>query len=174
MMGGGSYLCGVAGFLVYFLLFIFVQRLPLKIGWFLLEILLGIIVFIFSAMAGYRWISSFSIWYQASIYAFLWLCFFFTSSIYSVSVSLGIIRYLYEQPDKVATLSDINEKCIIQPFEERAAFLVATKQAQMQAGCYLPTAAGRSTVKNLRLIQKILGMKSHGFYSEAPELIKTE
>ncbi len=114
----------------------------------------------------------FAYWYGASVYAFLWFCFFFGSSIYSVSVSLGIIRFLFEQPGKNASLKEIYDHCIQVPFQERANFLVATKQTKLIDGFYSITPAGKLTVKRLRLVHMILGMESHGFYSAAPEGIE--
>lgn len=169
-----SYLLGLTGFLVFVVLFIALRRLNLPIGWFVLEILLGIFIHFLSTMAGLLWVHGFSYWYHTSLYAFLWFCFFFVSSIYSVSVSVGIISYLYEKPDHVASLSEIYQQCVVAPFEERAKFLVDTKQAQKIEQCYAVTHSGKQTARRLHLVQKVLGMESHGFYAMAQDLVDKE
>ncbi len=166
-----SYFIGFLGFIAYLILFLILLRFPLRIGWFILEILTGLIIHLLCSIAGLIFSDGFSYWYQASLYAFLWFCFFFVSSIYSASVSVGIISYLYEQPNHAAPLDQIYQDCIVRVFEKRAEFLVATKQAQKTHQGYLATAMGKRTVHRLQIIQKILGMESQGFYSSDPVLL---
>lgn len=172
-MAAASYLVGMAGFVLFALLFIAVQRLRLPIGWFTLMIITGLGVHLFSTAAGYIWIQAFSYWYSASVFAFLWFCFFFGCSIYSVSVSLGIIHYLYEQPGKTAPLSKIYEQVILASFRDRAEFLLNTGQAQKVEQDYIATPAGLQTVRRVRWIQKVFGLKSYGFYSTTSEQVET-
>jgi hypothetical protein len=160
-----SYLIGALGFVVYALLFMFLLRLRLWLGWFLLELVLGVLVHALTSALGLFWITGFSYWYNLSLYAFLWFCFFFVSSIYSVSVTLGIIRYLYDKPNHSASLEEIYKYCIEAPFKERAEFLVNTGQAQKMDQCYVSTSAGKQTVQRMRWINKILGMEISGFYT---------
>ncbi len=172
-MAAESYLVGMAGFILFVLLFVALQRSHLSIGWFVLMILTGLLVHLVSTLAGYLWVQEFSYWYSTSVYAFLWFCFFFACSIYSVSVSLGIINYLYEQPGKTAPLTKIYEQVILASFRERAEFLITTGQAQKDERGYIATPVGKQTVKRLRLVQKVLGLKSYGFYSATPEGVDT-
>jgi hypothetical protein len=167
-MAAASYLVGMAGFVFFALLFIVLLHLRLPIGWFTLMIITGLGVHLISTAAGTIWVRSFSYWYSTSIYAFLWFCFFFGCSIYSVSVSLGIISFLYKQPGKTAPLSELYEQCIQASFRERAEFLIATGQAQKVKRGYIATPAGIQTVRRVRWVQKVLGLKSYGFYSNAP------
>jgi hypothetical protein len=164
-MATESFLVGMAGFVLFALLFVALLRLRLPIGWFALIIITGLGVHLLSIAAGTIWVKSFSYWYSTSVFAFLWFCFFFVCSIYSVSVSLGIINYLYEQAEKTAPLSKIYEQCIVASFRERADFLITTGQAQKVERGYIATPAGLQTVQRIRLIQKVLGLKSYGFYS---------
>ena len=163
-----SYLVGVTGFLLFVVLYIAQQRLGWSVGWFAKEILLGFLVYLLSIVAGFLWVKEFSYWYCTSIYSFLWFFFFFVSSIYSVSVSLGIITYLYQQPGKTATVTKIHEQCILAEFRKRVEFLILTKQVQNVERGYIATPTGKQTVRRLRLIHRLLGMKSHGFYSATP------
>jgi hypothetical protein len=163
-----SYFVGMAGFLFFTLLFIALQQYHMPIGWFALIIITGLGVHLLSTAAGFLWMRSFSYWYSTSVYAFLWFCFFFGCSIYSVSVSLGIIQTLYGQQGKTAPLSRIYEQCILASFHERAEFLIATGQAQKVEQGYIATPAGLQTVQHVRWVQKVLGLKSYGFYSETP------
>ena len=167
-MAAYSYLIGFLGFTAFVLSFMILLRLPLHIGWFALEILTGLVIHIIFSVAGFILFDGFSYWYQASLYAFLWFCFFFVSSIYSVSVSLGIITYLYNQANYTAPLDEVYQHCITKAFEKRAEFLVATKQAQKTDQGYVSTAVGKRTAHRLQLIQKSLGMESQGFYSSDP------
>lgn len=164
-MAALSYLIGAMGFVVYALLFMFLLRSRLRLGWFLLELVLGVLVHTLTSALGVFWITGFSYWYNLSLYAFFWFCFFFVSSIYSVSVTLGIIRYLYDKPNHSASLEEIYKYCIEAPFKERAEFLVNTGQAQKMGPCYVSTTAGKQTVQRMRWINKMLGMESSGFYS---------
>jgi hypothetical protein len=170
-MAAQSYLVGAAGFLLFAACFIVLLRIRLPIGWFLLEILLGILIHLLASAAGFLLMDGFSYWYNASLFAFLWFCFFFVTSIYSVSVSVGIISYLYKRPGRTAPLGDTFELCVLQPFRERAGFLVATGQASRVGERYAATEAGRRTVRRLRLLHRILGMTSHGFYSTRSDLL---
>jgi hypothetical protein len=169
-----SYLIGLSGFIVFVLSFMILLRFSLRMGWFLLEILTGLVIHIISSVAGFILLDTFSYWYQASLYAFLWFCFFFVTSIYSASVSVGILSYLYEQPNYTASLSEIYQQCIVRVFEKRAEFLVAAKQVQKTDQGYIATSAGIRTARRLQFIQKILGMESQGFYSSDPVLLVTE
>jgi hypothetical protein len=160
-----SFLIGAAGFVVYTLLFIVLLRLRFRLGWFLLELVLGLMVHVLTSILGAIWIPGFSYWYNLSLYAFLWFCFFFVTSIYSVSVTVGIIHYLYNRPDHSASLGEIYEYCILIPFKERAGFIVSIGQAQKTDQGYVSTPAGKLTVRRIRWINKILGMESKGFYT---------
>ena len=165
-----SYLAGIISFIVFVVLVIVLLRSPLPLGWFILEILLGIIVHLFSSITGFLIIQGFSYWYQASLYAFLWFCFFFVSSVYSASISVGIISYLYKQSNHTAPLNGVYQHCIVEPFEKRVEFLTTTKQIQKTEQGYIATLSGEKTVYYLRLIQKTLGMANQGFYSSIAEL----
>jgi hypothetical protein len=166
-----SYFIGLLGFVAFVISFMILLRFPLRIGWFALEILTGLIIHLISSLTGFLLVDAFSYWYQASLYAFLWFCFFFVTSIYSASVSVGILSYLYKQPNYTAPLDNIYQHCIVRVFEKRAEFLVATKQAQKTDQGYIATTSGKRTVRRLQLIQKILGMESQGFYSSDPILL---
>ena len=166
-----SYFIGFIGFISFVVLFVVLLRFPIKIGWFVLEILTGLVVHIITSFVGSLLFDGFSYWYQASLYAFLWFCFFFITGIYSASVSIRILSYLYEQPNYTAPLTDIYKHCIIKVFENRAEFLVVTKQAQKSEQGYLATAMGKRTVDRLQIIQRTLGMESQGFYSSDPVLL---
>lgn len=173
-MGGESYLVGFIGFLAFVILFLVLLQLPTKIGWFVQQILTGLIVHILTTIFGFMIVNDFSYWYQASLYAFLWFCFFFVSSIYSASVSVGIISYLYDQPQYTAPLDDVYQKCVVQVFEERVEFLIAMNQVQETDQGFISTVSGRNTANRLRLISKILGMESQGFYSSNSTLSNTK
>jgi hypothetical protein len=171
-MAAESFLFGIASFVLFMLVFIALQRANLKIGWFSLIILTGILIHILASIAGLIFFPGFSYWYSTSIYAFLWFCFFFVCSIYSVSVSLGIINYLYRKPDKTAPLQQIYNDCIKSPFQERADFLVSSGQAIRIDEKYISSPAGNRTARWLKLINKTLGMEIHGYYSKEPAEIK--
>jgi len=173
-MGGGSYFVGFLGFIVFLVIFLVVLRRPVKTGWFLLEIWIGLIVHILCSISGFLLVEEFSYWYQTSLYAFLWFCFFFVSSIYSASVSVGIISYLYKRPNHTASLPEVYQNCIVRVFEERAEFLVATKQVQKTNEGYLSTPTGKRTANQLQLINKVLGMESRGFYSSDSTLLENK
>jgi hypothetical protein len=169
-MGGESYFAGFVSFVIFMATFLVLLRAPLKIGWFLLEILTGVVIHILSTIVGFILIENFSYWYQASLYAFLWFCFFFVTSIYSASVSIGIISYLYNQPQQTVSLRDVYENCVENVFGQRVEFLVAQGLAQKTEQGYISTPKGKSTVHQLQLINKILGMESQGFYSSISTL----
>ncbi|HEX2996547.1 MAG TPA: hypothetical protein VHP14_17105 [Anaerolineales bacterium] len=171
-MNGESYLIGFLGFVIFLIAFLVILRQPVKTGWFLLEVWTGFIVHIVCSIFGFLLVEGFSYWYQTSLYAFLWFCFFFVSSIYSASVSVGIISYLYKQPNRTASLLDVYQNCIVRVFEERAEFLIATHQVQKADQGYMITPAGRKTVDQLRKINKLLGMESRGFYSSDSTLLE--
>jgi len=163
-----SYLTGAIGFVAYAILFMLLLRLRLRLGWFLLELILGFVVHILSSVIGAAWISGFVYWYGLALYAFLWFCFFFVTSIYSVSVTVGIIRYLFNKQDHSASIDEIYESCILAPFKERADFLVMTGQAQRVEAGYISTPAGRKTVERMQWIGDFLGMENKAFY-QTPE-----
>lgn len=164
-MNTASYLVGLIGFIVFITVFLVLQQFPIRANWFLLEIASGLIIHIPSSIAGFLFIEEFSYWYQASLYAFLWFCFFFITSIYSASVSVGIINYLYKQQQHTASLSDVYQNCVVNDFKERVEFLVATNQVQKTDRGYVITPTGRKTARQLQLINTVLGMQSQGFYS---------
>lgn len=170
-MAAASYFIGLLAFVAFLISFMILLRLPIQLSWFVLEILTGLVIHLIASVVGFILLEDFSYWYQASLYAVLWFCFFFVSSIYSVSVSIGIISYLYDQPSHCAQLDEVYQHCIIRDFEKRAEFLVATRQAQKTEQGYLSTAAGKRTARRLQLIQKILGMESQGFYCSDPVLL---
>jgi len=171
-MGGESYFIGFVGFVTFIIIFWILLQVPIKTGWFIKELSSGFVVHVLTSIAGFALVENFSYWYQAALYAFLWFCFFFVSSIYSASVSIGIISYLYKQPEYKATLDDVYKNCVVHVFEERVEFLVATKQVQETDKGYISTAIGRNTANQLRLINKILGMESQGFYSSSSTLLE--
>jgi hypothetical protein len=172
-MSGESYFAGFVSFIAFMVTFLVLLRAPLKTGWFLLEILTGVVIHILSSIAGFILIEGFSYWYQASLYAFLWFCFFFVSSIYSASVSIGIISYLYDQPQYTASLQDVYQNCVANVFEQRVEFLVAQGLAQKTGEGYITTPKGKNTVRQLQLINKTLGMESQGFYSSTSTLVES-
>jgi hypothetical protein len=171
-MSAESYLVGFIGFTAYVIAFLLFLRLPIKFGWFLLEILLGFIFNIICTFAGYLIVDQFSYWYEASLYFFLWFCFFFVTSIYSVSVSIGIIEYLYDQPEQAASIKEIYQNCVVKDFEKRAEFLVATKQVQKTDEGYQITPKGRMTAHRLLKINQILGMEVNPYYSPTSTSLK--
>jgi hypothetical protein len=166
-MAAESYWFGLAGFCAYVVLFLILRRLRPQTGWFLLELTLGILVGLLAAVAGFLWLDEFSIWYHTALFAFLWLCFFFVSSIYSVSVSVGIIRYLQAKPGHAAEADEIYRQCVVEPFVERVEFLAASEQVQNTEGGYRLTSQGQVTVRRLRAIQSLFGMTNRGFYTAA-------
>jgi hypothetical protein len=169
-VNSASFLVGLVAFLIYVSIFIVLLRLKWRLGWLYSEIFTGIAVHLLSSVTGFIWIQDFSYWYNASLYAFLWFCFFFVTSIYSVSVTVGVIRYLFQQPGYVASNEDIYQHCIVSTFMERSEFLAKNKQVQKKDGGYIISFSGRRTVNNLVLVQKILGMESQGFYSQQLEV----
>ena len=173
-MSAQSYLIGLLGFIAFVISFMILLRFPLRIGWFVLQILTGLGIHLIFSFAGFILFDGFSYWYHASLYAFLWFCFFFVSGIYSASVSIGIISYLYNQPNHTAPLDKVYQHCIIEAFEKRAEFLVTTEQAQKTDQGYLATPVGKRTAYHLQFIQKALGMESQGFYSSNPILLVNE
>lgn len=164
-MAVASYLLGLLGFFAFVTIFLLLLHLSLKTGWFALQILTGLIVHILTSITGSMLLESYSYWYQASLYAFLWFSFFFVTSIYSASLSVGIISYLYKQPDQRASLDQVYQDCVVRVFKERIEFLILTKQIQSTQLGYISTDTGKRTAQRLRLINKILGMESRGFYS---------
>lgn len=170
-MGGESYFIGFLGFVIFLVILLVFLHRSRKTGWFLLEIWIGLIVHILCSIAGFLLVDEFSYWYQASLYAFLWFCFFFVSSTYSTSVSAGIISYLYKQPNHTASVSDVYQNCVIQVFKERVEFLIATKQVQKTNQGYMITPTGKRVADRLQSIKKIFGMESQGFYSADSNLL---
>jgi hypothetical protein len=171
-MNWESFLVGFVAFILFVALIILLLRLRLSLGWLYTEILAGITVHIISSIAGFILVQEFSYWYYASLFAFLWFCFFFVTSIYSVSVSVGVIKYLYKEPNYLSSQEDVYQKCIVSSFSERAEFLVKNKLVQKRGMGYLITASGRKTVHYLQLAQKILGMESYGFYTQPSNGLK--
>lgn len=170
MSGMLSYFAGILSFIVFVTVFLIFLRLPLKTGWLILEILTGIIVHVISSIASFILLDDFSYWYQASLYAFLWFLFFFVTSIYSASVSIGILHYLYRQPRYMAPLQDVYQNCVENVFKQRVEFLVAQGMAEKTEQGYISTRKGRNTVQKIQLTNKILNMESQGFYSSASTL----
>ena len=171
-MSGISYLMGFINFIIYVIVFLFLLRLPLKIGWLALEVLTGMIVHIISSIIGFFLFDGTSYWHQASLYAFLWFCFFFVTSIYSASLSVGIIDYLYKQPQHTASLNDIYQNCVKNVFEQRAEFLILQGLAIKTDHGFIITPKGKVSVQQLQFINNTLGMESRGFYSSDSALMK--
>jgi hypothetical protein len=167
-MALASYLVGLIGFLAFVAIFLLLLHVPTGSGWFTLEILTGLVVHVLTSIAGSMLLESYSYWYQASLYAFLWFCFFFVTSIYSASVSVGIISYLYKQPDQRAPIEQVYQDCVVRVFKERIEFLILTKQIQETQLGYISTTTGKRTAQQLHRINQILGMQSQGFYSSNP------
>ena len=173
-MGAQSYLLGLIGFLAFIAIFGVLLQLPMRIGWFTLEMTTGVIVHILTSIAGYAVLERYSYFYQAALYAFLWFCFFFVTSIYSASVSVGIINYLYKQRDHTASLEDVYQSCIVPVFRERIDFLLSTKQIQETSDGYTSTSTGKRTARQLRKISKVLGMQNQAFYTSDPMHLKNQ
>lgn len=173
-MGIQSYFVGIVGFAAYIFAFLLFLRLPTKLGWFLLEIFFGLIFHVLGTIAGSLIVDQFSYWYATSVYFFLWFCFFFVTSIYSASVSIGIIDYLYNQPEQVAVIDEVYQNCVVKEFEKRAQFLVATEQVQKMNDCYVITPKGRITAQRLMKINQILGMEVNPYYSPTSTLLESD
>ena len=165
-----SYFAGFISFIVFIALFLILLRLPSKVGWFLLEILTGLTVHLTSSIIGLVFIDGFSYWYQASLFAFLWFCFFFVTSIYSASVSIGIISYLYTQPRHSALLQDIYQNCVENVFKQRAEFLFEQQLAKKTEQGFVSTDKGKAYVKQLQRINLLLRMEGQGFYTSTSTL----
>jgi hypothetical protein len=161
-----SYGMGLAGFIVYVLLFLAALRIKgLRLGWLTLEILAGLGVHAIASLLGFQVIQNFNYWYSAALFAFLWFCFFFVTGIFFVSISVGMIYYLYQKPDRSATTRELYQVCITRPFVERSQFLVDSGQAAAVGSGFEITPAGKRSAQRIQRLRKSLGLDVSGFYS---------
>jgi hypothetical protein len=164
-MAPESFLVGFAGFGVYTFIYLLLLRTKLSAGWFVLQVLTGILVFVASAGFGFRFVDGFSFFYALSIFGFFWFCFFFVTSIFYVSVSVGIIHYLTTQPGNSSTIEELYQECIRKPFTHRVQFMEKLGAITHSEQGYLITDRGERTVRRIKNLQNALGLKSRGYYS---------
>jgi hypothetical protein len=160
-----SFLVGLISFVVFILIFLTVGRLIPSIGWLGLELFFGNICYIVGAIAGLWLIDNFSIWYFLSLFAFCWFCFFFVSGIFYVSVSVGIIYFLNQCPDRSASIEEVYQECIVKQFYNRIDFMVRSGLVDHSQSGYFISKVGKSNVNRIQLIKKILKLETTGYYS---------
>lgn len=163
-MAPESFLVGLAGFGAYIVLYLLLLRVGLPIGWLGLEVLTGALVFSLSVCFGYWMVDGFSFLYAASVFAFCWFCFFFVTGIFYVSVSIGIIYYLCRQPGKSATKEELYQECIRRPFINRIHAMEKLELVERSGQGYSVTSKGRFSVRRIKNLQSLLGLKSGGVY----------
>jgi hypothetical protein len=164
-MAPESFLVGLISFVVYILIFLTVGRLIPSIGWLGLELFFGSICYIVGAIAGLWLIDNFSIWYALSLFSFCWFCFFFVSGIFYVSVSVGIIYFLNRRPEQSASIDEVYQECILKQFSNRIDFMVRSGLVDHSQSGYLISKAGKSNVKRIQMVKKILKLETTGYYS---------
>ena len=164
-MAPESFLVGLAGFGAYIVIYLLLLRLKSPIGWLGIEVLTGIVVFGLSVCVGYWTVDGFSFLYAGSLFVFCWFCFFFVTGIFYVSVSVGIIHYLNIQPGKSATKEELYQECVRKPFINRIHSMTKLGLIEHSEQGYSVTSKGRFSVERIKNLQKILGLKSEGFYS---------
>jgi len=160
-----SFLVSLISFMVYIFIFLTAGRLLPSIGWLGLELFFGSICYIVGAIAGFWLINNFSIWYALSIFAFFWFCFFFVSGIFYVSVSVGIIYFLSQRPERSASIEEVYQECIEKQFYNRIDFMVSSGLVDRSESGYFISKAGKSNVKRIQSIKKILKLETTGYYS---------
>ena len=164
-MAPESFLVSLISFMVYIFIFLTAGRLLPSIGWLGLEIFFASVCYIIGAIAGLWLINNFSIWYSLSLFAFCWFCFFFVSGIFYVSVSVGIIYFLNQCPERSASIEEVYQECIAKQFSNRIDFMVRSGLVEHSESGYLISKAGKSTVRRIQLIKKILKLETKGYYS---------
>jgi len=164
-MAPESFLVGLAGFGAYIVIYLLLLRLKLPIGWLGIEVLTGVVVFSLSACFGYWIVDGFSFLYAVSLFGFCWFCFFFISGIFYVSVSVGIIHYLNMQPGKSSTREELYQECVRKPFINRIQSMTNLGLIEHSEQGYSVTNKGRFSVRRIKNLQNLLGLKSEGFYS---------
>ncbi len=168
-MAPESFWVGFVGFGVYTVIYLLLLRSKLSSGWFVLQVLTGLLVFITSAGLGFWLVDRFSFFYALSIFGFFWFCFFFVTGIFYVSVSVGIIHYLNAQPGKSSTTEELYQECIRKPFIHRVHFMEKLGAIAHSEQGYLITDKGKLTVRRINGLQNLLGLKSRGYYSINPD-----
>jgi hypothetical protein len=168
-MAPESFLVGFVGFGAYTAIYLLLLRSKSSTGWFALQVLTGILVFITSAGLGFWLVDGFSLFYALSIFGFFWFCFFFVTSIFYVSVSIGIIHYLNAQPEKSSTVEELYQECIRKPFIHRVHFMERLGAITHSEQGYSITDKGKRTVRRIKILQNVLGLKSRGYYSMNPD-----
>lgn len=164
-----SYMVAAFAAVAHIAVFITARQLT-SYGWFVLELLTGGLVFLAGLTVGILAVEDFSLWYYLALYSVGWWCFFFVSSIFYVSVSVQIIRYLSERPDGSASVDELYHQCIEAPFAERAAFLVQTGQADEMAGGYRASPQGLKTADRIRRVRQLFGFSCcTGYYTNSKE-----
>ena len=92
------------------------------------------------------------------------------TSVFSASVSVGIIIQLLESPSQRLPLSEIFHRCVSIPFRERAEFLIRSGLVIKVNDRYEITKAGVTAVRFFQKFQNLFGMTSQGFYSSEDSL----
>ncbi|MDD5367996.1 MAG: hypothetical protein PHQ40_02830 [Anaerolineaceae bacterium] len=165
-MAPESFLFGLGSFAFHILVFLGLLRVKLPFGWLPLQVTTGLLSFCAGSAIGYAAFPDFSVWYALSIFGFGWFCFFFVTGIFYVSVSVGIIHYLYYQPGSSSSLDDLYKECIVDPFARRASILAQTGLVKQTDSGYEITKRGLALVARIRNIRKILHLDERVFYSD--------
>lgn len=165
-MAPESFLVALISFVVYILIYLSIGRIISKVGWLGLELIFGSICYLIGAFIGIKVINNFSIWYDLSLFAFCWFCFFFVSGIFYVSVTVGIIHFLDHRPNKSASIDEVYQECIVKQFANRIDFMVRSGMIDHSPEGYLLSETGKATVRRIQLIKKILRLETSGYYSK--------
>lgn len=166
-----SFIAGLAALVFYMGVFLVLMRLQLRIGWFALQIITGIIIHVLSSLLFYYLLQGFLYWYALGIFSVGWFCFFTLSTAIYVSISARILRIINKQPGQSLPLDDIFQVCIREPFSERAEFLVSSGFAQKGANRYRITDIGDKNARRVKWMRLFFGMEGSGLYAVAKEVV---
>jgi hypothetical protein len=165
-----SFIAGFAALVLYMGVFLALMRLRLRIGWFALQIICGIIIHVLSSLFFYYILQGFLYWYALGIFSVGWFCFFTLGTAIYVSISARILRTINKQPGQSLPLDDIFQVCIREPFNDRAEFLVASGLAQKGANGYRITDIGEKNARRVQWMRLFFGMEGSGLYVVAKEV----
>jgi hypothetical protein len=160
-----SFGTGLVAFFFYAAIFLFLMRLHLKIDWFVLQIVIGSVVHVFSSVFFYYTVHGFLYWYALGVFSVCWFFFFTLSTAIYVSISAKMLRTIDEQPEHALSIDDIFNICIRQPFEARVKFLITSKQVKRGEIGYRITDIGAKNALRVQAMRRFWGMAGSGLYS---------
>jgi hypothetical protein len=159
-----SLLSGLVALIIYMAIFLGLMRLQRRLGWFTLQIILGISIHVLSALLSSLFLQEYVYWYAVGIYSVGWFFFFVLSTAIYVSISARILRTITHQPGASLPLEEIYQRCIREPYRERAEILTESGLAQKGDIGYKITDAGRKTARRVQWMRRVFGMEGSGLY----------